>query len=343
LKFLDALIHRGMAPTAVQRILVALAIASVAAAMHYSGNASDGGLSDFSILWYGSKVLAEGGNPYDLIGPHRSIDLPSSVFYPAPALVALMPFALIPSRLAGTVFIFLSAALLVYGATRDGWHRLPIFPSVAFMTSARQGQLSAFICAALFIPALSFFSVAKPQASLPILAAARSVRPWLLAIAGGILFTLISFLLLPNWPAAWWKSLAAADYFRPPIMTIPGAFIALVLLRWRRPEAWLVFVAACLPQTWYPYNGLILLTIGATYRESAVLSLVSSSGWLITYGWLIEEWRSPETRAVMQLMLILLGYLPAVILVLRRKNEAPTPIWLRYGRQPSATSTTKFS
>jgi hypothetical protein len=297
--------------------------------MHYAGNARDGGLSDFSILWYGSRILAEGGNPYALIGPDRVIDLPSPVFYPAPALVAVMPFTLIPSHLAGTVFVFLSAFLLVYGATRGGWQKLPMFPSVAFMTSARLGQLSAFICAALFIPTLSFFSIAKPQASLPILGAAKTVVPWMLAIAGGIVFSFISFLLLPAWPAAWWESIAGADFFHPPIMTIPGAFIGLVLLRWRRPEAWLVFIAACLPQTWYPYNGLILLTIGATYRESSVLSLISSFGWLITYGWLIGEWRSAETRAVMQHVLIIMGYIPAVILVLQRKNEGSTPLWLR--------------
>jgi hypothetical protein len=312
--------------------------------MHYSGVARDGPLSDFAILWHGSNVLAHGGNPYSEIGPDRMIDLPSSVFYPAPALVAAMPFALIPLPIAGTIFIFISSLLLGLGATRRGWYLLPIFPSVAFMTNARLGQVSAFMCAALFIPVLTAFSVVKPQASMPILAGTRKPRTWVFAIAGAVILSMISFVLLPRWPAYWMSELGSADYFRPPLLTTGGVFISLVLLRWKRPEAWLVFVAACLPQTWYPYNGLILLTIAATYREAAVLSLVSSIGWLVTYAWLIGEWRSPETRAVMQNVLIGLGYLPAVLLVLRRKNEGPSPFWIEWiwkrlskaqGRQPS--------
>ena len=317
-------------PKTVHRIAAAFVIGAIAAAMHDVGAAKNGGLSDFSILWYGAKILSAGGNPYETIGPNHFIDLPSSVFYPAPALVAVMPFSLIPMQLAGTVFIFLSSALLVFGATRDSWHWMPIFPSVAFMTSARLGQSSALLCAALFIPALAFFSVIKPQASMPILAAARKPRMWIFAIAGAVLLSMISFALLPGWPRFWLETLNSTDYFRPPILTIAGAPIAVVLLRWRRPEAWLVFVAACLPQTWYPYNGLILLTVAATYREASALSLISSIGWLIAYAWFVGDVRSPETREVMQNVLIALGYLPAAIVILRRKNEGPEPFWMRW-------------
>ena len=339
-------------PATVQRVLLAIVIGLAAAAMHYFSAARNGSLSDFSILWFGGKLLGSGANPYALIGPQQTIDLPSHVFYPAPALVAIMPFTLVPVHFAGAVFVFASSALLVFGATRDGWHLIPIFPSVAFMTSARLGQVSILMCAALFIPALTFFSVIKPQASIPILGASRSVREWILAGAGAVLLAGASFLLLPDWPREWLSTLATADYFRPPIMTLPGIGIALVLLRWRRPEAWLVFLAACLPQTWYPYNGLILLTVAANYREASALSLISSFGWLVTYAWFVGEWRAPETRAVMQNVLISLGYLPAVIVILRRENGGPGPWWLSWlllnrkndqRRQPSAASTAMSS
>jgi hypothetical protein len=218
------------------------------------------------------------------------------------------------------------------------------------MTNARLGQVSALMCAILFIPALAFFSVAKPQASLPILVSMRKSPAWIWGAIGGVFLSVVGFILAPRWPAYWMSQLAQADYFRPPLLTIGGIFISLVLLRWRRPEAWLVFIAACLPQTWYPYNGLILLTVAATYREAALLSLVSSIGWLITYAWLIDGWRTPETRAVMQSVLIAFCYLPAAIVILRRKNEGPAPLWLQwildrrgYRRQPSATSTTIVS
>jgi hypothetical protein len=317
-------------PTKIHRLLVALPIAAAAAAMHFFAAGRNGSLSDFSILWFGSRVLASGGNPYSMIGPHSAIDLPSAVFYPAPALVATMPFTLIPVQFAGTVFVFISAALLAFGVTRDGWHRLPIFPSVAFMTSARLGQVSSLMCAALFIPALTFFSVVKPQASIPILGASSRSREWIIAATGAAVLTAISFAMFPEWPGEWWNTLSKADYFRPPIMTLPGALTGLVMLRWRRPEGWLVFLAACLPQTWYPYNGLILLTVAATYREASLLSLTSSLAWLVTYAFLVGEWRSPETRAVMQNVLIGFGYLPAVLVILRRPNIGPEPFWVRW-------------
>ena len=326
--------HRSSAahvpPPLRTRLLVALAIGAAAAAMHYFGPGRRGSLSDFSILWFGSRILSSGGNPYATVGPHNVIDLPSPVFYPAPALVAMMPFTVIPVQAAGAIFIFISSALLAFGATHDGWHRLPIFPSVAFMTTARLGQVSALMCAALFIPAVAIFSVIKPQASIPILGASRKPREWIIAVAGGFLLAAVSFVLLPQWPREWWNTLATADYFRPPIATLPGALITLVLLRWRRPEAWLIFLAACLPQTWYPYNGLILLTVAITYREASVLSLVSSFGWLITYAWFVGEWRAPDTREVMQNVLIAFGYLPAVIMVLRRNNTGPEPFWVNW-------------
>ena len=90
-----------------------------------------------------------------------------------------------------------------------------------------------------------------------------------------------------------------------------------------------MFVAACLPQTWYPYNGLILLVVAATYREASVLSLVSSAGWILAFLIADGKPRSPETRAIMSAMLIAACYLPATIVVLRHSNVGPTPYWMR--------------
>jgi hypothetical protein len=140
----------------------------------------------------------------------------------------------------------------------------------------------------------------------------------------------VSFALLPSWPAEWLHLIRATQYFTPPIASVLGAPIALVLLRWKRPEAWLVFVSACMPQTWYPYNCLILLLVASTYREASGLSLLSSAGWLFTLAFLSAEWRGEGTRRAMQLTMLLVGYLPVLILILRRPNVGPTPVWLRW-------------
>ncbi len=317
-------------PTINQRLIVALVIGVIGAVVHYVRSADNGGLSDFSTVWYGARFLLDGQNPYALIGPHRMIGLPSYLLYPAPALVVVMPLTLLPAHWAGTIFVLVSATLLGFGATRNGWHLLPIFPSVAFLMSAQMGQWSILMTAAFFLPALTFLSVAKPQASIPVLASSETRAAWVFALVGAVVTVSASFVLLPGWASEWWHVVASTDYFRVPIASFEGIAVVLVLLRWRRPEAWLVFVSACLPQTWYPYNSLILLVVAATYREACGLSLISSVGWLIAYFFFVGEWRSEETRIVLHRVLIALCYLPSALIILGRPNEGPTPFWLAW-------------
>lgn len=320
-------------PTVGERIVVALVLAVTAAALNYFRAAEKGGMSDFTPLWYGARMLLHGQNPYLLIGPGRLIETPTPLVYPAPAFVSVIPLTFLNFHVAGAVFVFLSTALLAWGITVDGWHRLPIFPSVAFLTSAQLGQWSILMTAALFIPLVAFVAVAKPQASLPIIGSTSSRRTVIAAVVGGLILVATSFLLLPDWPREWLKLIGSTDYFTPPILRFGGVLVALVLMRWRRREAWLVFIAACLPQTWYPYNGLLLMAVAATYREACVLSLFSSVAWMAVYLFVPGEMRSAETRATWSAVLLATSYLPAVIIVLRRPNRGPSPwffgIWSR--------------
>jgi hypothetical protein len=310
-------------------LLFSLAIGLFGACLHYFRPGPDGGLSDFSGLWYGADVLIAGENPYDMIGPGEPIDLPSNLYYPAPALVAVMPFLLFSVDLAGALFVFLSAALLAFGLTADGWYRIPMLVSVPFLTSARLGQGSTLMTAAVFLPALAFFSIVKPQGSLPVITGSTSRLTWIFAAAGTLIMVAVSFALLPSWFGAWTGEVGGSEYFSAPIVSAGGPFIALVLLRWRRAEAWLVLMSACLPQTWYAYNALILLVVAATYREACLLSLVSSFAWLAAYYYAPGEIRSPETQEMFRNVVIASGYVPATIMILRRTNEGPSPVWLR--------------
>lgn len=317
-------------PTRAQRVLVALLIASIAASMQYFVPAGGRSPSDFSPLWHGAKALLAGQDPYALIGPEKTLDLPSAVNYPAPALLLVSPLTVFPEILAGTLFVFISSALLAFGATRAGWQLLPIFPSIVFMTSARIAQWSILMTAVVFIPLLGFIGIAKPTASFPAIASSSRRSALVAAAAGFVVLVGASLLIAPSWPARWWAVVQDVDYFQPPILTLRGAAIALVLLRWRREEAWLVFLAACMPQTWYPYNGLMLLAVARTYREACFLSLLSSAGWLVCYQYFVGGFRSEETRFAMQSCLIAVGYLPAVLLVLGRPNIGPGPAWLEW-------------
>ena len=112
-----------------------------------------------------------------------------------------------------------------------------------------------------------------------------------------------------------------------PILTPGGAFAALMLLRWRRPEARLVLALACVPQTTLLYETVPLFLVPQTIIEGGVLWLGS---------WLVALWQSlhgpfptdvarfaSSGRAIGWLL-----YLPCVVIILRRPNVGEVPAWL---------------
>lgn len=317
-------------PTRRQRFIVAFFIAGISATLQFFRAIENGGRSDFAPLWHAARLALGGQNPYELIGPGNVVESAWPVFYPATAFVVAAPFTLIPSfHFAASAFIFVSAFLLAWGITADGWHRLPIFPSIAYLTSATLAQWSILMTAMVFLPFLGFIAAAKPQGALPIIASAASPRTLKASIIGGIVLLAVSLIMLPTWPQDWLGLLGTTDNFIPPVMRFAGPLILLVMLRWRRPEAWLVLIAACMPQTWPPYNGLLLMTVALTYRETAMLSLVSSLSWII-WAWFVDGLTLEQEKAQMSMILNLSSYLPATFLILRRPNTGPSPAWLAW-------------
>jgi hypothetical protein len=104
-----------------------------------------------------------------------------------------------------------------------------------------------------------------------------------------------------------------------------GPALLLGLLRWRRREARLLVVLACLPQLLMFYDQLLLWAIPRTAREMLVLTLASNVGLLaavlslhpgdfFTTGTI--PWIVPSC------------YLPALLLVLRHPNAGAIPAWM---------------
>jgi len=285
--------------------------------------------TDFSPLWFSAQALLKGGDPYGLVGPGRVFHSAFPVLYPAPAFVVSLPFAGLSEHWANLAFVFVSVFALAYGLTTDGWHRLPLFASLTFVASLISAQVSILLTAALFLPAVAAIAAVKPQAALPIVATAGPVSTSKAALIGGAVLLAISFAFLPGWPGEWWAQVRAAhQIMTAPITRIGGFAIGLALLRWRRPEAWLVFLLACTPQTWYPYNTLVLLALPNTLRESCVLSFVASCGVLLGLI-LVDNWQNHEANRVIGNLMVATAYLPATIMILRRPNEGQPPGWLR--------------
>lgn len=313
-------------PNRQRRIAVAFAIGTVAFLILLQKfiRQPDSG-TDFDRVWFGARMLWQGRDPYLLVGPGRVFASDYLLIYPATSFVVALPLTVLSMRSAALVFVFIGSALLGYGATRDGWHRLPMFASGAFLDNALAAQWSPLLVAGLFIPVLAVFACTKPQLGFAVLAGSFRRISIVAAAIGAVILLTVAFALLPTWLGEWLAAASTAKHMKVALLQPPGFLIALVLIKWRRPESWAVLVAAALPQTLSWYSFLILLAFPRTYREACVLSLVSSVG-LFLADWVAETRPAVEpTGQILWAIVICTTFLPATIAILRRPNEAAHP------------------
>ena len=144
-------------PSRTHRIIFATVLAVLAALFAHEQYHLARPHSDFGMVWFGARALLGHSDPYSLIGPGKTFNYDWPLIYPVPALVAALPLAALSEQWATTFFVGISTWLLAFGITRDGWYRIPLFTTGAFIASAQLGQWSILFTAALFIPALAFF------------------------------------------------------------------------------------------------------------------------------------------------------------------------------------------
>lgn len=286
--------------------------------------------ADFDVVWHGARVLLSGHNPYAVICHGCEIEWTDHLYYPATALVAVAPLTALPLPIARMVWVGGAAALLCFGLTRVGWHRLPLFLSAPFFNAAGGGQWSVLLTAAVLYPSLSMLAAMKPTLGTAVFVAAPKQRQQLVAIAGGVAILLVSLAVRPAWPVEWLSVIGDAPHYSQPIMhlAVGGPLVLLALLRWRRPEARLLLALACVPQSTIVYEGLYFLLFPRTLRGVTAMAIAS-------YGalWLQDRISDASADTVslqwaVGNVLVLFFYLPALVMVLRRPNAGEVPAWL---------------
>ena len=281
-----------------------------------------GSAHDFAYYWVAARALLHGENPYLAVQPGGIYNFKEGFLYPLPAAIIVIPFALIRDPiLAAACFITVSTSLLVWALTRDGYARLPMLGSMPFLWSAWSGQLSPLIVAATLIPWLGFAVVAKPNIGVASVAHGFSWR----GLIGAVLLILASLIVRPSWPQEWIAATShrtGGNYSIP--LLIPGGFVILLaLLRWRRPEARMLVVLACLPQSMLYYDQLLLWLVPATLIESASLGILSFIGWSIARLY-VGDTTAEVARAFGPAILYSI-FLPCLLMILRRPNEGKLP------------------
>jgi hypothetical protein len=275
--------------------------------------------SDFSWVWYAARAFWSGENPYDVIGPGKPWDVRHPLFYPFPAVLIAMPFALLPLYWANAVFAALGASSLAWALSVNSLAnpRLLVFLSFAFLHAVEPVQWSPFLTAAALTPSLGFMFAAKPTIAAALWIGYPSRR----GLQWAMMLTLLSLAVWPGWVEAWRGVLGAGTHVVPPITRWGGPLLLLGLLRWRQPEARLLTALACVPQAPFLYEAVPLFLIVRRIEEAVVLCSGTLAVFLIVlHGGPYIDYEA-SAAAIGQWMVWLL-YLPSLVLVLRRHDDS---------------------
>jgi hypothetical protein len=314
-------------PRVRDRALIALVVAAVTAlvTLHVLRSTGDPrNANDFTFYWRAARAVLSGLSPYRVINPEGPYPYNDNFLYPLPAALVAAPFALLRLWPGMVAFTATLAGTLTFVLTRDGFWRLPLLMSFPMLWCAQSGQLAPLLLASAFAPTLGGLAVAKP--TIAAAAFAYGLRRRFLVSAAVVL--LASLAIAPGWPNEYVAEVGArttANYHIP-LLVFPGVVLPLALLRWRRPEARLLFVMACVPQSMLFYDQLPLAVVAKSFRQALIVALASYAPIAVIY-FLPRPLTDSiaDTVATTSAVLVWMYYVPCLITILRRPNTGSVP------------------
>lgn len=258
------------------------------------------GAADFGWAVRAARYLLARRNPYDT--PLEQ--------YPLTAAFFGLPFLWLRPEAAAGAFFGISSGLLALGLTRHGYHRLLVFLAYPYWAAILTAQWSPLVTASAFFSLLLPATMAKPQIGLPVALTHLSRRGVLACVALGLL----SLVIMPRWPILWAGQLGYYQHFIP-LLVLPGPLLMLALIRYRERDAWLLFLAALVPQRWF-FDTLILWLIPRSRREIV---------WTVFFSWGAGIWRwyhIPHSYNQAGRWAVLCIYLPMLMVVLLRRRAS---------------------
>jgi hypothetical protein len=320
------------------RFLICLITAIIAAHYVYMLSVRVEFHRDLGHVWFAAGEVLRGRSPYASIGPGAAYEWPWPLYYPLPGVLAIVPLALVPEPIAMATFAALGVGAFMWAMGELGYASMSAVASYSLFHATTLVQWSPLLAASLVLTPITVLLVAKPTVGAALFAA----RPNWWAVGGGTLLLAASFAVDPHWVGRWLAALGSpniatgmhAGHFA--IVQFPGGvFVLAALLRWRRAEARLLGVLACVPQTLLPYESLLLFLIPRGWFES--LAMVG-----LSYAMFVVATRDVPADFVVRTLsfgpaVTWTMYLPATLMVLRRPNIGPAPAWLeaRLNRAPS--------
>jgi hypothetical protein len=211
--------------------------------------------------------------------------------------------------MAAALFYGISSALLAFGISRHGYHRLLVFLAYPYWGGLLAVQWSTIIFASAFFPLLLPVTMAKPQLGLPV-ALTNLSRRGIVSCGAIVLLTLI---VMPRWPLLWLGQLKHYEHFIP-LLVLPGPLLLLALWRYRDKDAWFLLLTALMPQRWF-FDAFILWLIPKSRREILFTAALS---------WGAGLWRwyhIPHSFSEVGRYTVLFMYLPMLAVILLRQVD----------------------
>jgi hypothetical protein len=148
----------------------------------------------------------------------------------------------------------------------------------------------------------------------------RSIR-WF--VGWSVATLLVSLLIFPHWVFEWRAIVGAATRVRPYAVRAGGFLLLLALFRYRRPEARWLAALVFVPTTASSPDALVLFAFPHSFRQGLVLALLTHA---INF-YVVTQPKPPTDDAVTALnsgVTLVLAFLPALLVVLSRKNRWPS-------------------
>jgi hypothetical protein len=278
-----------------------------------------GAVPDFIYPWTAARHFVSGENPYRALPGGLPFPFQSPLFYPLPTVMATVPVAWLPLPVAGALLFGTASAALVWALMTRGIEPVFVLLSGPFVIAAALGQWSPLVTIAAVLPAAGFLGVLKPNIGAAVLLARPSVAGW----AGAAALLILSVALLPSWPADWLEAIQQLEgpsaHHPVPLLTVTGLPVILAALRWRRWEARLLLLMACVPQVTLFADQLPLMLVPRTRREGLALSGLSLGAFALVYLLFLKG--SAPLVMVAKPFVVPAMYWPCLYMVLRRPNQ----------------------
>lgn len=229
---------------------------------------------DFSWPWLGAGYLLAGLDPYT-VHPFMPVKWSpfdvDPLYYPLPAVLAVLPLAVLPAPAAQGIFVAVSLGALAWVVLRRVPVLWPILISAPALSVLANGQWSALLLAGMLsgcsMAGLAY--VCKPSVGLALLAARPSLRAAVLAAVT----LLLSVAVFPWWLVGWHRNVLQAHHSSIlsfwPVLALLGLPVAFGYHSWR----WRLFASVLLlPHAPGMYDLLPLLSVARTKRQAALLA-----------------------------------------------------------------------